>query len=31
MITYKHFGYTSTGLPRFASFLRLRDDEPESR
>jgi DNA ligase-1 len=27
-VTYKHYGFTSTGLPRFASFLRLRDDEP---
>jgi len=24
VITYKHYGYTSTGLPRFASFLRVR-------
>lgn len=28
VVTYKHFGYTSTGLPRFASFLRIRADEP---
>ena len=28
-VTYKHYGFTSTGLPRFASFLRLRADEPE--
>ncbi len=27
-ITFKHFGLTATGLPRFASFLRVRDDEP---
>ncbi|PXX93834.1 DNA ligase [Marinobacter vulgaris] len=27
-ITYKHYGYTSTGLPRFASFMRVRNDEP---
>ena len=27
-VTYKHFGYTSTGLPRFASFLRIRDEHP---
>ncbi|WP_413231780.1 DNA ligase [Marinobacter sp.] len=27
-VTYKYFGLTSTGLPRFASFLRIRDDEP---
>lgn len=24
VITYKHYGYTATGLPRFASFLRVR-------
>jgi DNA ligase-1 len=28
-ITFKHYGQTATGLPRFASFLRVRDDEPE--
>ena len=28
-ITFKHQGYTATGLPRFASFLRVRRDEPE--
>lgn len=27
-ITYKYYGFTSTGLPRFASFLRIRNDEP---
>ncbi|WP_111493190.1 DNA ligase [Marinobacter bohaiensis] len=27
-VTYKFYGYTSTGLPRFASFMRVRDDEP---
>ena len=27
VITYKYFGYTNTGLPRFASFLRVRDEE----
>ena len=27
-ITYKHHGHTSTGLPRFASFLRVRDEHP---
>ena len=27
-VTYKHTGYTSTGLPRFASFLRVRDERP---
>ncbi|MDF0752639.1 DNA ligase [Marinobacter sp. 71-i] len=27
-ITYKYYGYTSTGLPRFASFMRVRNDEP---
>ncbi|MGM0768547.1 MAG: DNA ligase [Pseudomonadota bacterium] len=30
VVTYKHFGLTSTGLPRFASFLRVRADEPPS-
>ena len=30
VVTYRHFGYTSTGLPRFASFLRVRADEPPS-
>ncbi|MGF2735710.1 DNA ligase [Marinobacter sp. DUT-1] len=29
-ITFKHHGYTATGLPRFASFLRIRPDEPEA-
>ena len=29
-ITYKYYGFTSTGLPRFASFLRIRNDEPEA-
>ncbi|KPP97389.1 DNA ligase [Marinobacter sp. HL-58] len=29
IITYKYYGYTTTGLPRFASFLRVRNDEPE--
>ena len=24
-VTYKHYGKTNTGLPRFASFLRVRD------
>jgi DNA ligase-1 len=27
-ITFKHYGLTATGLPRFASFLRIRNDEP---
>ena len=27
-VTYKFYGLTSTGLPRFASFLRIRNDEP---
>ncbi|TGN39954.1 DNA ligase [Marinobacter confluentis] len=30
VVTYKHYGFTSTGLPRFASFLRVRADEPEA-
>ncbi|MGP4845011.1 DNA ligase [Marinobacter sp. 1Y8] len=29
-VTFKYYGLTSTGLPRFASFLRVRDDEPVS-
>ena len=28
-VTYKHYGHTSTGLPRFASFLRVRDERPQ--
>ncbi|MGO1691754.1 MAG: DNA ligase [Marinobacter sp.] len=28
-ITFKYYGLTATGLPRFASFLRVRNDEPE--
>jgi DNA ligase-1 len=28
LITYRHRGVTSKGVPRFASFLRVRDDEP---
>lgn len=27
-ITFKYYGLTATGLPRFASFLRIRNDEP---
>ena len=27
-VTYKHYGHTSTGLPRFASFLRVRNENP---
>lgn len=27
-VSYKFFGLTATGLPRFASFMRIRDDEP---
>ena len=27
-ITFKYYGRTATGLPRFASFLRIRNDEP---
>ena len=30
VITFKHSGYTATGLPRFASFLRVRNDEPQA-
>jgi len=28
VITFRYSGLTATGLPRFASFLRVRDDEP---
>ncbi|MGP9832849.1 DNA ligase [Marinobacter sp. NSM] len=28
MITFRYRGLTATGLPRFASFLRVRNDEP---
>ena len=27
-ITYKHQGKTSSGIPRFAVYLRPRNDEP---
>lgn len=27
-VTFKYYGLTTTGLPRFASFLRVRRDEP---
>ncbi|MBA3929431.1 MAG: DNA ligase [Xanthomonas sp.] len=27
-VTYRYNGYTSTGLPRFARFMRVRDDRP---
>lgn len=30
-ITFRYRGLTNTGLPRFASFLRVRDDEPPAR
>jgi DNA ligase-1 len=30
-ITFRYRGFTATGLPRFASFLRVRDDEPGVR
>lgn len=28
VITFRYSGHTSTGLPRFASYVRIRDDEP---
>ncbi len=28
VITFRYSGLTATGLPRFASFLRVRNDEP---
>ena len=30
-VTYKFFGLTANGLPRFASFLRIRNDQPPAR
>ncbi len=30
-ISYQYIGLTASGLPRFASFLRVRNDEPEER
>ena len=30
-VTYKHYGHTNTGLPRFASFLRVRHEHPPQR
>ena len=29
-VTFRYRGFTATGLPRFASFLRVRNDEPEN-
>ncbi|MBZ0335160.1 DNA ligase [Marinobacter sp. AL4B] len=29
-VTFRYRGHTATGLPRFASFLRVRKDEPEA-
>lgn len=29
LITYKYLGLTVNGLPRFASFLRVRSDMPQ--
>lgn len=29
VITFRYRGFTATGLPRFASFLRVRNDGPE--
>ena len=29
VMTFRYRGVTATGLPRFASFLRVRNDEPE--
>ena len=29
VITFKYSGHTATGLPRFASFVRVRNDEPK--
>jgi DNA ligase-1 len=30
-VTFRYRGLTATGLPRFASFLRVREDEPDSK
>ena len=30
VVTFKYSGQTATGLPRFASFVRVRNDEPEA-
>lgn len=29
IVTFRYRGHTATGLPRFAGFLRVRNDEPE--
>ena len=29
VVTYKHYGHTRNGIPRFASFLRVRRPAPE--
>jgi DNA ligase-1 len=29
LISYHHIGFTKNGVPRFASFWRVRDDEPK--
>lgn len=29
-VTYRYNGLTSSGLPRFARFIRVRDDEPDT-
>ncbi|UJF21058.1 DNA ligase [Shewanella sp. OMA3-2] len=29
LISYHHIGFTKNGVPRFASFWRIRDDEPK--
>lgn len=29
-VTYRHSGFTNSGLPRFPVFLRIRDDEPRA-
>ena len=31
IVTYKFYGLTANGLPRFASFLRIRNDQPPAR
>lgn len=31
IITYQYQGFTNNGIPRFAVFLRVRDDEPQQQ
>ena len=31
LVTFKHFGFTQRGIPRFASFLRVRENSAQKR